>query len=74
MIEKMSTNPRRIVNLPAIRIAEGQLANLTIFDPGAEWIVDTQAFKSKSKNSPFGGRKLTGKPVGIINNGEAYWV
>jgi dihydroorotase len=74
MIEKMSTNPRRIVNLPEIRIAEGQLANLTIFDPAAEWIVDTQAFKSKSKNSPFGGRKLTGKPVGVINNGEAYWV
>ncbi len=74
MIEKMSTNPRRIMNLPEIRIAEGQLANLTIFDPVAEWIVDTQAFKSKSKNSPFGGRKLTGKPVGVINNGEAYWV
>ena len=74
MIEKMSTNPRRILNLPEIRIAEGQTANLTIFDPAAEWIVDVQAFKSKSKNSPFGGRKLTGKPVGIINNGEAYWV
>jgi dihydroorotase len=74
MIEKMSTNPRRIMNLPEIRIAEGQPANLTIFDPAAEWIVDTQAFKSKSKNSPFGGRKLTGKPVGVINNGEAYWV
>ena len=73
MIEKMSTNPRRIVNLPEIRIAEGQLANLTIFDPAAEWIVDVQAFKSKSKNSPFGGRKLTGKPVGVINNGEAFW-
>ena len=74
MIEKMSTNPRRIVNLPEIRIAEGEQANLTIFDPAAEWIVDVQAFKSKSKNSPFGGRKLTGKPVGVINNGEAYWV
>ena len=74
MIEKMSTNPRRIVNLPEIRIAEGQPANFTIFDPTAEWIVDTQAFKSKSKNSPFGGRKLTGKPVGVMNNGEAYWI
>jgi dihydroorotase len=74
MIEKMSTNPRRIVNLPEIRIAEGQQANLTIFDPATEWVVDIQAFKSKSKNSPFGGRKLTGKPVGVINNGEAYWV
>jgi dihydroorotase len=74
MIEKMSTNPRRILNLPEIRIAEGQPANFTIFDPAAEWIVDTQAFKSKSKNSPFGGRKLTGKPVGVINNGGAYWI
>ena len=73
LIEKMSTNPRRILNLPEIRIAEGQPANLTVFDPSAEWIVDVQAFKSRSKNSPFGGRRLTGKPVGIINNGGAYW-
>ncbi len=73
MIEKMSINPRRILNLPEIRIAEGQMANLTIFDPAAEWIVDTQSFRSKSKNSPFGGTKLTGKPVGVMNNGEAYW-
>ena len=74
LIEKMSTNPRHILGLPAIRIAEGQRANLTIFDPTAEWIVDVQAFKSRSKNSPFGGRKLTGKPVGVISNGSAYWV
>jgi len=74
MIEKMSTNPRRILNLPEIKIAEGEQANLTMFDPSAEWIVDTQTFKSKSKNSPFGGRKLTGRPVGVINNGEAYWM
>jgi len=73
LIEKMSTNPRRILNLPEIRIAEGQPANLTVFDPSAEWVVDVQAFKSRSKNSPFGGRRLTGKPVGIINNGGAYW-
>ena len=74
MIEKMSTNPRRILGLPEIRIEEGRNANLTIFDPEAEWIVDTAAFKSRSKNSPFGGRPLTGRPVGIMNNGESYWV
>lgn len=74
MIEKMSVNPRRILGLPEIRIAEGESANLTIFDPAAEWIVDTQTFKSKSRNSPFGGRKLTGKPIGVINNGRAYWI
>jgi dihydroorotase len=73
MVEKMSVNPRTILGLPPIRIVEGEKANLTIFDPAAEWIVDPSAFKTKSKNTPFGGRKLTGKPVGIVNNGEVYW-
>jgi dihydroorotase len=73
MVEKFSTNPRRILRLPPVRIAEGERANLTIFDPAAEWVVDPSTFKSKSKNTPFGGRKLTGKPFGVINNGEVFW-
>jgi dihydroorotase len=73
MIEKLSVNPRRILHLPVIKIAEGETANLTIFDPAAQWTVDTQYFKSRSKNSPFGGYRLTGKPVGVLNKGQAYW-
>jgi dihydroorotase len=73
IIEKFSTNPRRILHLPQIRIAEGEMANLTIFDPAVEWVVDPQYFKSKSKNSPFGGFRLTGKAVGVLNNGQTYW-
>ena len=73
MIEKFSTNPRRILHLPEIRIAEGQRANLSIFDPTVEWVVDPASFRSKSKNSPFGGRKLKGRGVGVINNGEIFW-
>jgi dihydroorotase len=73
LIEKFSTNPRKILSLPAIFIKEGEKANLTIFDPDKEWIVDIQAFKSKSKNSPFHGRKLKGKSIGIINNGMTYF-
>jgi dihydroorotase len=73
LIEKFSINPRRILSLPAIVIQEGEKANLTIFDPEKEWIVDIQAFKSKSKNSPFHGRKLRGKAIGIINNGKIYF-
>jgi dihydroorotase len=69
LIEKLSTNPRRICSLPVIKIQEGEMANLTLFDPACEWIVNIQEFKSKSKNSPFDGRKLKGKSVGIINNG-----
>jgi dihydroorotase len=72
-IEKFSVNPRRILHLPEIRVKEGEPANLTMFDPAAEWVVDPRLFKSKSKNTPFGGFKLTGKAVGVINNGSAYW-
>jgi dihydroorotase len=72
LIEKFSINPRHILRLPVIDIEEGEMANLTVFDPEKEWIVDIQAFKSKSKNSPFHGRKLKGKAIGTINNGK-YW-
>jgi dihydroorotase len=73
LVEKFSTIPRRILNLPEISIAEGELATLTIIDPVAEWVVEPRIFKSKSKNSPFSGFRLTGKPLGIINNGQMYW-
>ena len=49
------------------------IIELTIFDPAAQWVVDPRSFKSKSKNSPFGGYKLTGKPVGGLNNSQVYW-
>jgi len=70
LIEKFSVNPRRILHLPEIKIAEGEIANLTLIDPAFQWIVDPTQFKSKSKNSPFGGYRLTGKSVGVINNGQ----
>ena len=70
LIEKFSVNPRRILHLPEIKIAEGEIANLTLIDPAFQWIVDPAQFKSKSKNSPFGGYRLTGKSVGVINNGQ----
>jgi dihydroorotase len=73
LIEKFSVNPRRILHLPEAKIAEGESANLTLFDPTAEWVVDPSSFKSKSRNTPFGMYRLTGKPLGAINNGQAYW-
>jgi dihydroorotase len=73
LVERFSTLPRRILQLPEIVIAEGELASLTLFDPVAEWIVQPQSFKSKSKNSPFRGYRLRGRPLGIINNGLVYW-
>ncbi len=73
LIEKFTSNPRRIVGLPQIIIEEGAGANLTLLDPGKEWIVDVQAFRSKSKNSPFHGRHLKGKALGIINGAQTFF-
>lgn len=68
LIEKFSTNPRRILSLPQLKIMPGERANFTIIDLTAEWTVDVNAFKSKSKNSPFHGFRLKGKPLAVYNN------
>jgi dihydroorotase len=68
LIMKMSFNPRKILNLNEIKISEGEPANLTILDLNAEWKVDTNKLHSKSKNAPYDGWELKGKPAGIINN------
>jgi dihydroorotase len=73
IVEKLSVNPRRILGIPPVDVSEGEPANLTIFDPAAKWIVDPRTFRSRSRNTPFGGMTLTGKPVGVVNHGEIYW-
>lgn len=68
MIVKMSENPRKILNLPAVKIKEGEIANLTIIDAQKEWKVDPNKFHSKGRNTPFTGWLLKGKPAGVVNN------
>jgi dihydroorotase len=70
LIQKMSSNPRRILSLPKITFAEGERANITLLDPSVDWKVNAGVFRSKSKNTPFGGFDLKGKAIGVINNGQ----
>ncbi|MFN3781472.1 MAG: dihydroorotase, partial [Candidatus Kapaibacteriota bacterium] len=72
MIELFAVNPRKILGLDPILIKIGQPANLTIFSVDEEWIVDKQFFKSKSKNTPFDGFRLKGKPKYVINKGMLF--
>lgn len=69
LVEKFSVAPRRILQLPVPRIQPREKANMTLLDPEIQWVVDIDKFKSKSKNSPFHGKWLTGRAIGIINNG-----
>ena len=69
-IAKMTTNPSRILNLNLGKIQKGSPANLTIIDPKITWTVDTSKFKSKSRNSPFQGRELTGRAWMTIVDGK----
>jgi dihydroorotase len=72
LIKKLSINPRKILNLPIPTFQAGALANFTILDTNLVWTVDISKFKSKSKNSPFDKRLLTGKSLAVINNKKMY--
>ena len=73
MIEKFAINPRKILNLEIPKIKIDETANLTILDPEQIWTVDISKFKSKSKNSPFDKRLLTGKSIATINKGKMFF-
>jgi len=73
MIELLSINPRGILSQPIPVIREGVRANLTLFAPENEWVVQTQRFATMSLNTPFAGRRLRGRPIGIVNNGQIVW-
>ena len=74
LVQKLSTSPRRILRLQELRVEAGQPANLTFFHPTAQWQVDVTQFRSRSKNSPFHGSILTGRPLGIYNKHQLVWL
>lgn len=72
IIFKYSINPRKILNLNVPFFKVGEKAEFTILDLNEVWTVNKNKFASKSKNTPFDKRLLTGLAVGIFNNGKLY--
>jgi len=71
MVAWLAVHPRTRFSVPMPQIEAGQTANLTIFDPDLAWTFTANDIRSKSKNSPFVGRKLTGRVLAIINNHQS---
>lgn len=73
ILEKMSVNPARILGIPGGTLREGANADVVLFDPEKEWVVDPEKLHGKSKNTPFKGRKLKGKVVLTIFRGRVVY-
>ncbi len=73
LINAMSVQPARILDLAAGSLAVGVAADATLIDPDCEWEVVSEQLHSKSKNTPFGGRKMTGAARVTIVGGEIKW-
>ncbi|MBW8057695.1 MAG: dihydroorotase [candidate division NC10 bacterium] len=74
IVERMAVNPARILKLKHKgTLAPGADADITVLDPDREWTVEERELQSKSKNSPFIGWKLKGKPVMTIVAGQVVW-
>ena len=69
IIERLSHGPRAVLGLPTAHIAEGDRAELTLFDPEVDWTCEESDLVSRSHNTPFLGQRFTGRPLGIIANG-----
>lgn len=70
LIEKLTVVPRKIFGLGIPAISEGSKATLTLFDPDKKYVFDESMIRSRSKNTPFIGKELVGKVIGIINKGK----
>jgi dihydroorotase len=70
LIQKMAVNPAKILGIAGGGLSKGSCADVIIFDPHTEWLLEKAEIVSKSKNSPFIGRKLKGVIEYTIHQGE----
>ncbi|WKN41196.1 dihydroorotase [Tunicatimonas pelagia] len=72
LLDRCTHLPRELLKLPLPKIAEGETANLTVFDPTASWEFNESTSPSKSNNHPWWGNPLTGRVLAVFNAGEQY--
>jgi dihydroorotase len=73
MVDRMSCLPAKVFHLPGGTLAKGSVADVTLFDPARRWTVDPTRFKSKGRNTPYGGQTLTGQTISTIVGGRVVY-
>jgi dihydroorotase len=70
LVDAMSCKPAKVFKLPGGTLAKGSPADVTVFDPSRSWTVDPTKFKSKGRNTPYGGAVLKGLATCTIVGGK----
>ncbi len=70
VVRKLTCNPAALLGIPKGTLRAGSDADVTIIDPELEWTIDPDQFRSKSRNTPFGGWKVRGRAHTVIVAGE----
>ena len=73
LVEKLTAAPARFLGRDTGTLRPGAPADVTIFDPDMEWVVDTATFASKGKNTPLDGATLEGRVVATIVDGKVVY-
>ncbi len=70
LLRTVTLAPADLLGLAAGRLAPGAPADLVLFDPDAPVVIDAARLRSKSKNSPFDGRRLQGRVLTTVVDGR----
>jgi dihydroorotase len=70
LIEKLTINPARVLRVDRGTLKPGADADVTVIDPIAEWTIDPNRFRSKSRNCPYAGWKVRGRAHVVVVGGE----
>lgn len=69
-LRAVTCNPADLLGLKAGRLRAGARADLAVIDPYAPWVCRSETLRSKSKNTPFDGRRLTGRAIATYVRGK----
>ncbi len=70
LVDKMACAPARIFHLPGGTLRAGAPADITVFDPAREWVVDPSTFRSMGRNTPYEGMRLQGQATCTLVDGR----